>query len=706
MISPNRITQQLMPIIKLAHSFLNFDCLEGAKLVGDRVSSAFINIDKQQARNPTWQQTDIRAYIELIFALEANPKTSNQGRMKSFSSFFSKLESSMLCDLVQEMAVQASSQRNENSESCKKMFHVVFKALNDCDLRSPSIEKKAVVNLICCCFRTRNAELLRSFLSNIVRAHIAFKENKTRSETLLEDVISSPEILNLDLSSDLGEIFMEVLVDSQLTSIKKETSGPGDPCAYGYFLLSSKLSLCFQLVIHSGKNSHILDPRRAKLIASILAQLDVNQLSNIFSDLLKNNSKRLKACPSYPTMISLIGNSLITKLKKDEAHELSRRNLLNVLDVFIESGVASLTQSLIKQVCANEESGTRSHQEKYDLFAGLISTPRVWGILDSKLKLIIMKTCGSIIQTWIADIEKFSKRNDIPICIHFFFLLERNRLKNEPTIDAQLFAPLIAKLPVSSLMDLVLQLHQSEVKTIPNIKNFPACFNFYRQASRLFFTMDFVPLVKNEEAMRLLNLLLWLEDEQSWQSFATSVSTAFPSTSTYIFLRLFLDNPVIKQAFTDSSLAFAAFATIVDNCSLKSASLKEPPFSWHQSEAVVPNHPEVQAFLRSSQECMTYTKFTGIAEARNFAAQLMRGSKNFSVSVTTSGAGKNSRCIITKTRKHYEEINQPFFTSKGELESLVKLRERLGKENLKKKRVTADEVSVIPSPKRSKVEKK
>jgi hypothetical protein len=340
-----------------------------------------------------------------------------------------------------------------------------------------------------------------------------------------------------------------------------------------------------------------------------------------------------------------------------------------------------------------------------DLFAGLISTPRVWGILDSKLKLIIMKTCGSIIQTWIADIEKFSKRNDIPICIHFFFLLERNRLKNEPTIDAQLFAPLIAKLPVSSLMDLVLQLHQSEVKTIPNIKNFPACFNFYRQASRLFFTMDFVPLVKNEEAMRLLNLLLWLEDEQSWQSFATSVSTAFPSTSTYIFLRLFLDNPVIKQAFTDSSLAFAAFATIVDNCSLKSASLKEPPFSWHQREAVVPSHPEVQAFLRSSQESMTYTKFTGIAEARNFAAQLMRGSKHFSVSVTTSGAGKNSRCIITKTRKYYEEINQPFFTSKGELELLVKLRERLGQEKLKTKRGTADDVSVIPSPKRCKREK-
>jgi hypothetical protein len=526
--------------------------------------------------------------------------------------------------------------------------------------------------------------------------------------TLLEEVISSPEILNLDLSSDLGEIFMETLVDSRLTTMERETWVSAH--RYRSSLLTN-LSSCIRLAIASGKNTRILDARRAMPIAHILEKLDVHQLTGTFTDLLENNSKRLKACPSYPTMISLIGNSLVSELKKNARDILTRRTLLNVLDVFIESGVASLTQSLIKQVCANEESGTRRHQEKYSLFAGLISTPHVWGILDSKSKLIILKTCGSIIQNWIIDmsrsitepaIEKLPELKEILNCIQFFFLVERNVLQNERTFDAPVFEPLMANLPVSLLMNLVLHLYQSEAGTIVK---FPACFNFYRGTSRLFFTMKFVPLVKREEAIRLLNLLLWLEDEQSWQSFATSVSTAFPSTSTYIFLRLFLKNPVIKQAFTVSNLAFVAFATIVDNCSLKSASLKEPPFSWHQREAVVPSHPEVQAFLRSSQESMTYTKFTGIAEARNFAAQLMRGSKHFSVSVTTSGAGKNSRCIITKTRKYYEEINQPFFTSKGELELLVKLRERLGQEKLKTKRGTADDVSVIPSPKRCKREK-
>ncbi len=583
MISPVRITQQLMPVIKLAHFFMDFDCLEGANLVGDRISSAFINIDKQQARNPTWQQTDIWAYLELIFVLEGT--TNNQERMKSFSSFFSKLEFSVLCELLPKMEAQSNS-RHENSESRKNMFNELCKALSECDLSSPCIKEKAVVNLICCCFRTRNKELLESFLLNIVRAHVSSKENETPSKTLLEAVISSPDILNLDLSSDLGEILMEVLVDSQLNSMKKKTSGPGDPCAYGYFLLSSNLSSCIRLAIASGKNTRILDARRAMPIAYILEKLNVHQLTSTFTDLLENDSKRLKACPSYSTMISLIGNSLVSELKKNARDILSRRTLLRVLDIFIESGVAALTQSLIKQVCANEETGTRRHQEKYSFFAGLFRTPHVWEKMDSKSKLIIMKTCNFITQNWIIDMsrsitepatEKLPELKEILNCIQFFFLVERNRLKNEPTIDAQLFEPLIAKLPVSSLMDLVSQLHQSEVKTIPSIKNFPACFSFYRQASRLFFTMDFVPLVKDEEAMRLLNLLLWLEDEKSWQSFATSVSTAFPSTSSHLFLRLFLDNPVIKQAFTVSNLAFGAFATIVDNCSLKSVKLRERP---------------------------------------------------------------------------------------------------------------------------------
>jgi hypothetical protein len=74
---------------------------------------------------------------------------------------------------------------------------------------------------------------------------------------------------------------------------------------------------------------------------------------------------------------------------------------------------------------------------------------------------------------------------------------------------------------------------------------------------------------------------------------------------------------------------------------------------------------------------MTYKKFTRIAEARDFAKYL---SYNFSVSVVTSASGKQSQCIITKTRKQYERT---VFLRKAQMVELVK--ECLGQANLKAK---------------------
>jgi hypothetical protein len=77
---------------------------------------------------------------------------------------------------------------------------------------------------------------------------------------------------------------------------------------------------------------------------------------------------------------------------------------------------------------------------------------------------------------------------------------------------------------------------------------------------------------------------------------------------------------------------------------------------------------------------MTYKKFTRIAEARDFAKYL---SYNFRVSVVTSASGKQSQCIITKTRKQYERTKRLYFNRKAQMVELVK--ECLGQANLKAK---------------------
>ena len=147
---------------------------------------------------------------------------------------------------------------------------------------------------------------------------------------------------------------------------------------------------------------------------------------------------------------------------------------------------------------------------------------------------------------------------------------------------------------------------------IPTSRNFPlALIGIVAFAEFcLVFTMKYVSLVNLEIATKIVHCLLWLEDEQSWQSFALTVCTSFSVSQSHIFLRVFLKNVAIQLALKDSSPAFAAFVCMVDH---------------------------------------------------------MHG-----VSVTSSGIGKYSQCVIMKNRDHFEQTRRNFLSWKIELVELVK----------------------------------
>jgi hypothetical protein len=89
MVTPSRIVTQLIPITKLAKFFLDFDCIEGGKTVGECILSWFDEMDP----NLAWKSKycDVEAFLNLLVALQSNPETSNRTRTASFLLFFSKL---------------------------------------------------------------------------------------------------------------------------------------------------------------------------------------------------------------------------------------------------------------------------------------------------------------------------------------------------------------------------------------------------------------------------------------------------------------------------------------------------------------------------------------------------------------------------------------------------------------------------------------
>ena len=202
---------------------------------------------------------------------------------------------------------------------------------------------------------------------------------------------------------------------------------------------------------------------------------------------------------------------------------------------------------------------------------------------------------------------------------------------------------------------------------------------WYRDTCSFFVNQDFVSPLKSLEdvAVTMFKSLFLLNDEQIWQSFARQICNSFDPDTSNVFVLNFVKNTEIQKSLCNSHLAFSAFELIVDHWVEQWKSLKEPQFSWQQHKAVLPDHPEVETFLRSPQWFMTYAKFTKAAEVRRFAQQLdeMEGFGHFSVTVTRKGKGKTSRCDFAKDRRYFDRVLNSFQTRKSELDSLVKIRD-------------------------------
>ena len=149
-----------------------------------------------------------------------------------------------------------------------------------------------------------------------------------------------------------------------------------------------------------------------------------------------------------------------------------------------------------------------------------------------------------------------------------------------------------------------------------------------------------------------------------------------------IFVEIFLKNVDIQQTIVNSSSAFAAVIRIVNHWIERSENLVVPTFSWCQPEATLPEHGEVQLFLRSPKESMTYSAFGSISHAREFAEELENkaSTNGFSVHVTPKGRKCNVRCKIVKNRSFQEETVRAIVTRKSQVPQLVQLRERLTRE--------------------------
>jgi hypothetical protein len=303
-------------------------------------------------------------------------------------------------------------------------------------------------------------------------------------------------------------------------------------------------------------------------------------------------------------MIDEICQTLIAKMKRELF--LNKEAVLKVVWYLVNCVEQLLAQSLIKEVCAIVAAEKWKKHEKYEFFNYIISDG--WSKLESISKLDILNMCAALIESWIIEECKRLYTNcDFSECARFFFLIEKHRFDPSQLDISRSFEPYLEKLPLILLKDCLLNLHMLVVTTKPCIRELPVCRELFSKVCRHFVDRNFLSVYKSEDASKILNCLIWIDDDRYWKLFADKICSSFVITEEYQpFQQILLWNTSIHEAIVKSNFFFNAFIRIVDFWVSKWKSVKEPAFTWCMPKAIVPNHPEVESFLRSSQTDFYY----------------------------------------------------------------------------------------------------
>lgn len=571
---------------------------------------------------------------------------------------------------------------------------------------------------VSCYIRLGNANWLQSLISDIFEAPVITSEANLSKKYLLGTLISSPVILELVTSSELGKSTMDMLVTNQLTLILNELSSTlqiGQQKTISDEACILEFSSCLMFVGRLERDSYIPVNKHLFLIQQIVEQLKIQQLLDLLIEFLKSNEQR-----STVGKHRFLFNSLLSRMKSEEVPVMLRRESILEATQLLQSEDKLSLRSFLEQVRLCEISGSWDCKFKFELFDTLINSPGIWDGLDSISKSTILDTCTTIVSLGIVHIGQLLDSSspegvlisEILVCVKFFFLAEKNRF-GVMTDNGNVFLHLLSKLPLSLLMRLVLDIYVFESQI--NIKKSHNCLVWYRDLCRLVFSGDFTAFVKKDQVENVFLCLLWVADHQLWDLFSNKVSTVVKKSFIQIYMNCLLNNVEIQQGLVDSDFAFAAFSRIVKGWTEQSNSWKEPTFTWKQPNVVVNGHPKLQAFLRSPETSMNYQNFTSVIEARRFADNLLEQSKNhsgvdgFNIAVSSIGG---IHCRIAKNFRYYVKIHQTqlemYHSFQENFDKFLELWLNLSKDHIvsdveiveQSVSTSEDEVLILPSTKR------
>ncbi|XP_046448003.1 uncharacterized protein LOC124196808 isoform X1 [Daphnia pulex] len=716
MISPNRLAKQFVPIIKLVHSFLDNDCIRGAITIGDWMAASVDEMDKSMVTH--LDQSTAEAYLDSIVSLETHSEFSYEERIPSFVPFFRKLQISLQIHLVLGLKAQGTS-RFKGVKSFQFTFQNLCKALcEEFYVDAPSVSD-IIVDLITFYIKLQNVEFLQRLIYKICpwgrSAKVFFGKLNDAKDVdtkmvLLKKLVLSEEMWELSKSSKLGKTTLASFVGNNFTVLleklsfitkEEQQSAISQVESIGDALLCD-FSSCLQFVIRMQFNPQLSNENFAQI-----AQLSVDKLWHLMNDLKNSESELFKNHPFYVKIVSHLCSSVVNQLKVKTRLMPRRETILNVVIFFVEFRGESSVKSLIKTVCDSEVTAPWDQHFKYELFNALLHFSDVWIKLPVVSKTNILNSCAKLAELWIAEISLVLDSNNtdssieiehlvstesrIYECAKLFTSLENKRYDaHQEDITSGMARALLdfsQKLSPSQLLrmlDCVFKPPPMQTASVP-FEGTTVCLDWCHEMCELLFSKDVLSLSNlAEDASKIMDWLFWLDDDRCWQSFTDNVCASPCSERTHHFIRVFLLNPQIEEAIAENLPAFTTLNRIADHCANKWKSLEVPKFSWQMPKATVPDHPEVEKFLRSPEKTLRYTNLSDNDQMYILATDLEKNGARMGFSVSVTPDETFPCCEIVKTREYYTRVARDFKEMKSESDELTKLRQKVSRMRIKK----------------------
>ena len=652
LVTPNRIVDQLACLVHLVKHLADRWCTEGAVKLMDSISSTLAELDANSAAD--LRQPELDAFVEQLVAMESNPETSNPQRLAHLTSLFPRLDFYQQCRLVVDL--------QKRLQDVPSLFRDLCRILSLSDLHSPGLAANVVVQLLKCYWTLGDEDLVQSLADKI-----------SSSADLLDAVLSSPDIWELSGKLQLAKKTVVRLVTNRISSIVSLMDQPlpvlseevdaqrYEPVRHSWMMQPRQeaLSVCVQQVFRLERGRAFAHGQRNETLSALYSKLSLEQLCHLVLDLRQLDGSLLKDNPATCGLFVQLCQLLVNR-SKEAMPQVPHDLVIQVVKTFIWLGDVMLVRSLVKQICLAGSGGSWDPCDKNKLLEAILSSPESWGVPSSNR--LVRDSSTALIGAWIVGLCRIldasasdkkktdGLRSKIATCVNIFMRTEKSQPRSDQPSIATFFTLLLSKLSVERLCHLVLDLRKLD-DNFSSLLNSPASCAVYRDLCRLLITKDLSPVIKSYGwlATELWKCAHWLGDENVFMELTHKILDAFlPSQENPVVAKIVVSAELRAMA-DQSPYGREALRLLLDQRIARLKSMTRPFLSWDHPYAVVPGHPEVESFLRSTHKTMVYSNFGTFASACKFAVRLA-GTKNggYSVRVNPAKVGKQFRCKIDK----------------------------------------------------------